>query len=670
MQCEFYRYGAEKISLNGIINDYSKFENLNISISNIPLSEFNDFIADADVNEIQSLDGKVRKLNITFNDTFDNTQINIHSQIDSLNINNNYIGNIESKLNHRNHFISGNISAIPNATDKFNFNLDILSFPYNLSISTNDNRLSQTLPFDIDLKLTNLPLSILNPFIPAIEQLSGFASANLKFYGFAPDDLDYSGNIKLSAASFITEATNIKYYAEGNIDIAPQSIYLNHILLKNTSQDLPDGKAIITGSVKLNNTFDIEYIDILVRSDKILILNDASIKNIPYLYGNFIIATGDNPLHFFGTLDEPELTGDLNILLANLKMPQETAAASPKTIFRYEIFNPLTNITYSFPESTDNLNKNLIPGDTIQISDNSIQNYKEKDNPDFADIINYDLNIRFYGRFDVMMDMQAIFQLYANIGTYDRNIPIRYIKKRGKSEPTLLGDLYVKEGSQLNYLRTFKTKGLILFPTGSISNPGLNLEAIYTGLSYSNDKTFNYIVKIFITGTKENPNIKLTYSIDGDEPKDDSTQVTKDALSLLLFGKTFKDIQGGNGINLSDIANDAIYSGLSAGGSYLLNELFTGNGFIKNADIDLTGGIKEARLKLTGQLFGLGIEAGGTIADLASNSQISFIVPLSSLLNLSAINFNAQFTGTINPNTSQSSEQKDWEFKMNFGKRW
>jgi hypothetical protein len=130
---------------------------------------------------------------------------------------------------------------------------------------------------------------------------------------------------------------------------------------------------------------------------------------------------------------------------------------------------------------------------------------------------------------------------------------------------------------------------------------------------------------------------------------------------------------GGSGglFNESNVASVAsTYA--SAGFTNLLQS----TGIIKSADIDFgknlgSNSLDKATIIFTGQFFGGKWKAGGTVADLSTNNEISIEYPLSLLFNVPAFNnFVLQLSRSITTSAPTSRNQKDWEFKFKIGTSW
>ena len=152
-------------------------------------------------------------------------------------------------------------------------------------------------------------------------------------------------------------------------------------------------------------------------------------------------------------------------------------------------------------------------------------------------------------------------------------------------------------------IKLFKTTGTISFQTGEIDNPNLDLTAIYNGKTFVNDESKDFAVNLYIKGTKDRLDFSFNYSIEGILAIGDSSEISQDAILLLLTGKTTAGWRSG-GSNQSDVVSGSL---ISSAASPLLSQAATGllQGMvgIENAEIDLSTGWDNARMQLTGRLL-------------------------------------------------------------------
>jgi len=560
------RSNSESISLSGIYSD--KGSNLNLYVKNFKLPDIALFMPPESRKQISTLKGNIDSLTINFKGKIENPDLSMSLNTSDINYSGTYIGGISGFLHHSDSLVTGNLEITNNMgsdTRKI-LSLDILSLPLNLSTNPVKNRIHKGSEFNILMKSFDLPLELASPFVPALDSLRGMADAVLEVRGYAPDGINITGDIQYKNTSFIVQATNLKYLSKGKIELEPNLILLKNLELFNLQEDMSNGKAFINGEVEMKN-LEPGDLNIQINSPGIKVLNYSSVKAMPTLYGDFIISTGPEPITFFGTLDEPFLQGDVNVLHANLTMPNTNAAQIRKSAFRYEEKNNYLKITAlwdSIKQTTEQTPKTTTGTSELK--------------KDIADLIDYDLNIRIKGSFIVNMEMGFQQALFAEIGVKDPSQPLRYVLKRGSTEPNFYGDIIVKEGSTLKFLKQFSTNGNISFPTGAMTNPGLDLVAEYKGTTTVSNEPRDYKVILYVTGTKEKPHIRFSYSINDREAVGDTSKIREDAILMLITGKTKEELSGSS---TKGFINLDIGSSTSAVASSFLTEALQGTGIIK-----------------------------------------------------------------------------------------
>ncbi len=645
------RKNAESVSLKGLYSENSN--DLLLKIDKFNLKDLSLFMPPEKIKLIDKLNGEVDSLGLQIKGSLNNPELGLNFFADSISYNGTYIGNIFGLLNHKDSLVKGNLSIINSKRENNQkvLTVDVRSLPLNLALTPVQKRIHQAFPFDVQLKAEDLPLELASPFIPALENLKGDADAYIEVTGYVPDKISITGDLQFDNSSFVLAGNNIGYRAIGKIKLESDKIVLKNIELFNMPDDYKPGKALISGEIGFEN-FQMGNFDIKITSPSLKVLSPASIKSIPALYGDLIVSTGPGPLRFFGSLDEPYLEGDVNIERANLELPNTNAAQVKKSVFRYvkkEHFLRILEVkdTTGASDSTKRF--------TVNMPANSARK------KDIGELIDYDLNIRLLGNFFVNMPLGNLQTLFAELGVKDPSQPLRFVMKHGNSEPNLYGDIVVKEGSTLNFYKQFATSGSISFPTGKVTNPGLDLVAQYTGMSTISNEPRDYTVILYVTGTKEKPIIKFSYTINDKEAVGDSSKIREDAILLLIFGKTKDELKGNLMKGFIDVGSTA-----SAAASSVLTEALQGTGVIQSADIDFGKGTwEDATLKISGQIYGTKWKIGGNVADFSNNSEFSIEYPLP--LVLSPV---IQITRSINTSNPTTKNQKEFEFKIKIGNSW
>jgi hypothetical protein len=555
--------------------------------------------------------------------------------------------------------------------------LTVNSLPLDLGMNGTSQRLHNRAQLSAHLQGDSIPLVLASPFSVGVENLSGYLNADIALGGSLPKNLTYDGTLKLLNAKYLLEATNINYIANGDIKVSNDQVAIDNLVLRNIDDDLPGGKAVVNGEIAMKD-YNIQNININLQTGGFMLLSEASARSMPTLYGNLVVSTGPEPLTFSGSLKQPSLSGNINIVKADLVMGSAPGTENVKSNVIYEIGGKPTYFSAdtSFRDEGSN--------------DSAVVKYKTSapavSSPDAEPAsrpLVYDLMIKIEDRVSLNMDIGPVGSLKAIIGTPDPNVPVHLTSGRYGSTPIVSGVLVVMEGSALDFIfnRDFKTHGTITFPTGQVDNPALDLTAEYNGQSNVGGNIQTYTVFLYITGTKEKPEIKFDYMIDNEKAIGDPKEIEDDAMSLILFGKTHKDLLAGGGQGGGFSANDvssAYYSQLSStfssGVSQLASALARQTKYIQSANIDIgSGKWEEARLNLSGELFGgIRLTVGGTIADLYNNNEITVDYRLPVVIDKDYLNnLLVQYSRTVNANqTAITRNQKEWELKLKLGGSW
>ena len=102
--------------------------------------------------------------------------------------------------------------------------------------------------FDFDLKLKNLNLRMLEPFVSGfMSRLTGLASGEVKITG-TPEEPSFKGELKLMRTEFNISYLNVPYSVSDVISIEPDQVSFNNIVL----YDSLGNKAYLNGSVNHN----------------------------------------------------------------------------------------------------------------------------------------------------------------------------------------------------------------------------------------------------------------------------------------------------------------------------------------------------------------------------------------------------------------------------------
>jgi len=653
---------VEIISLSGLYyQNEEKFSNLKLVLENFDIKKILTKTNVADAN-LKTMQGTIKKANLLLNGTLSDPDATLDFQTSNLKFTGKNAGSLAGTLAHSDSLVTGliKIESLDNKLLATNLEIKIISLPLNLGLKAVKNRIHSEEQFNIITSVKDLDLKLVSPFIPEISNLSGLGNGSLFINGFAPDSVNYIGRVQVSKVSFLANASNINYLADGRLELVRDTLKFLSLDLKNVQEDNLRSQANLTGYMSMHN-FDFKRFDFTINARNILILSDASKLTMPNLYGKFKIATGNRPLRFYGTFDRPNLEGSVDILDADIAMPMPDLSQNVTNSFDYR----RRNITQT-QQNILNASKTLDSNRAVEINNEEESEFVA--NRSFNDLMNYEIDVRFPGKFRLEMGLPAFTTMTTFIGTEDKNKTLRYEKPSGSKVMSLQGEINVfNNSSMVLFGKKMNLIGKISFPTGSIENPTLNMTANYKGKTKVDNLEKDYEVDIQINGTKKNPRLSYGYKIGNEIAQGDSNTIFQNIVYLFAFGKTDKELSKTGNIGQSNILDQSLNKGSSALLSSTLNQFVTNFGFIKSADVDFQGSIENSRINLKGDIVG-GLEwsVGGNLNNI-SNPEFVIDAPFSFWgLN----NLILQYKYINNTNQTQTQDQIRWESKLKYGSSW
>lgn len=661
-QIQLNRENAETISIVGFYSNDGQI-NLKAHIDSLPLNDFQELLPkDNFVSNIKTFKGTIESLDLSLTNTLNNPKISLTFDGKKLLLENYELGDLTANFNYQTNNLNGKIEIKENNNPLLSIN--VIRFPMDIELEQGKFELSKNEQFLVRVESKSLPLSIFSPlFASNLEQLEGKGTANFDVFGYLPDNLFFKGRADILDASFRVLANNLVYRVQGNVLFDGTKITLDNLNIFNLPTDNKNGLAVIKGTIVFENN-QIQDIDISLTTNSLKVLSSASVKSRPNLYGDLIISTGNSQLRYLGKPNDAKLEGNLEIIKGKLYLPSADSRESPVESF----------VRYEFSGTTDR----LFP-DTL--SNNSSQNSNNSHSSAGSSNLKIDLFVRFINPVELTMDITTLGKMYAVITMPDGSSTLHYYSDPRNNVTLLTGsDLVLREGSTLNFIKLFRTQGSINFPTGNLENPSLDIKAEYTGQSIFSDAVRNFVISVYLTGTKERPNIRFEYTIDNQVAKGDSSQITQDALFLLAFGRTKSEFERGSGseFNVNKLYSAGRSAVISGGATALVSQFITnalsGTGFVSSADITFSEPsltFDKAKLRMSGNFLGLSWNFGGTVADLMNNNELSIEVPFGIIFQPESLqNLILQLSRTTNLTQTPQRNQKEWEVKVKWGDSW
>lgn len=331
---------AETVYLSGLLW-FDHYSNALLTIESMPLQDINRLFPQE--NRIPTLDplrGMLERLECRLSGAPENPEIALLLNASNVFYNSTYLGKCSIDATHQDSTIRGTADIqnplLQNDT-LHTLKVRAKSFPLNLAFTDAEERLVTGKPIEILFDAEQLPLGAVDVFVPGITNLQGYADAHFSITGTTPDNIMYRGNAVIPRASFIFEATNLKYYAEGKARLLNRTVTVENATIANDPLDYERGRAFANGTITVNG-FNITGFDITAKVPQqgLFVLGNASRIPNPQLFGDVIMSTGTAPLHFYGTLEEPYLRGDVNILAAKINFPEIKSIKTENKLFCFE----------------------------------------------------------------------------------------------------------------------------------------------------------------------------------------------------------------------------------------------------------------------------------------------------------------------------------------------
>lgn len=665
---------AETITVTGLMSD-SVFSNTSVVVENFNLRDILKYAPGLSASPLKLLRGFMTKATATVNGSWREPVLTLDVAAKDVSYNAEKIGALAVTLRHADRTVVGRatITSGDSAKPVEALNLKINMVPLDLGFVGVQQRMVDGRPMDIQLVANKLSMAVVEPFLPAIERLRGQADAMISVKGTTPNDVKFTGNARFKNANFIASSTGLTYNVDGSMRLEGEQLLIDTLVIRNLARDIlrRDNKGIANanGTVTFNG-LSVESVDFTVTTPGLAVMNMQSVARSADVYGDIVIASGKTPLRFYGRLDAPHLDGDLVMIYGDVIFPQERSSTKRRvTSFTY--ISPDDSLNYAFPSLEDRVRPRPLVDTTKRVQVDSSQILRALKSAfsgptaGFMDLLEFNLNVYFKGRFLLTMVLGVTELLIADLELSDPRIPLEFTGSFG-SGTNMRGKMRLKDGtSTYKFFKPFSASGELDFSAGGLTNPSLKLKAVYNGnRTLPNGNPETYRVVIDITGTKQLPEAKFRlYRNDKEVDGIDSNSVKSDALMLILLNRTQDElVQGGQGNVVG-----GVNASFSAVATNALGEMLAGvGGVIQSAQLDVGADLSQSKLTLSGQLFGnVTYRLSGTVSDISANNNITVVFPLSELSDANALKyFEAELSRAVNNTGNITRFQKEWEVKL------
>lgn len=252
--------GDQLITVDGVISDDPK-DILEVGFKNFSLRTLNPFVKTLGIKLAGNMNGKTRLANI-----MKSVRINDNLQIDSLTLNETYIGKLTDT------------TSFDNAKNVANVYTQILTDQKETFKLTGNLDLKEK-QIDLNVRLDDSKLTVLEPFVKKlVSNLKGNVSADLTVKGpFAKPQIN--GEVSFDKGQVTVNYLKTAYTLNDEVEVKNSVIAINDLVL----EDVDGNEATANGTVDLNN-IDNPNIQVSLVATNFMALNTTSKDNSLY-YG-------------------------------------------------------------------------------------------------------------------------------------------------------------------------------------------------------------------------------------------------------------------------------------------------------------------------------------------------------------------------------------------------
>jgi hypothetical protein len=388
----------------------------------------------------------------------------------------------------------------------------------------------------------------------------------------SPRKPTYQGQMSIDSCRFLFVPNNIYYTFSGTFQPEGERIRVLEATVRNLPTDKRFGR---DGVIRITGDFDFSEFKPsdfnLTAKGQLLVVKETTRKSSLSVYGNLFVEIGSAGLHYTGSIDNSLLKGYVFISNSSLVFPPtqgSTSQVSELSIPTAVIDDTAKAVVVAERPSTMRYFGMQAVGPPRPTSTGN----GGLPTKSFLDGLRYDLDVESTGG---NTEIRMIFftatgeELVANVSG---KVSITEDGKRW------VGDMTV-DRAYYNFYKRFEADGRIRY-TGDLLNPELDIKAEYQGTrtlqDSSSEKTEKIVVNLKITGTRKEPKLDISMTIDDVDyysysgPKSaKSADVGSDAIQFLIGG-TFPLTQSQKN-NVASSIGSTVGASLVTGATSLLS---------------------------------------------------------------------------------------------------
>jgi len=618
-------------SKNAVVNikgDYVMVgsSDLKIESQNLMLSDVFAIIQAQDKTNVikpaeNPVNGSIKELTINFKGDMNNPIVDGKIISDSLIYNDIRFGTLKADFKYENQIADANI-LLNNTTDSKGKLTVKANMPYSNPLSGDTSSVSDfsNSPVKAEVNSENFELQYFLKLIPGLADARGTLNGKISAEGTVSAPI-LTGAVKITDGNMFLSTTGMFYNYTLAASTANSKLVLDNLSVSNIDED--SRHMDIMGNIDFTG-MKINDIDLNVRGDMVIL--DKSVEaNDLGVYGYLWGGSGTPPITIKGDLDNLKIAGQFLIKDATISsVPMKGSGYdTEKDDFTYVNTAIDTNIAR---DSVIMITQN----DFRKVNPFNKYKYAVIDSISTKKILDLDLNVKTEKTIYISMDFNNLTRdrLFGEVQA-DLNL------RTEGNEYTANGRLDVVGNSYYKLYRNFKISNSSVTFDGPISDPSIDLQAIYTGTKTTQQDGISsnseVQVKATITGRVSNPVVTLRLLENGGEVS--SSDAQGDAITYLLFGK-FK-----NELSASERQSVASTVGTTVGSNYISSVLSQSVRevlpFLIDAEFNYTEGkAEDTDVQLTSEFGDATVKIGGKLLKEVKNFEFVVDYPLNKMFNV------------------------------------
>lgn len=625
---EQFALKSKKIIIN-VNGTYSITGSSDVRIEgdNIPLANIFDALNPPDTAIVLEkykypVEGELTTLSVEYKGTIDNPELNAILSSNVLEYDGNKIGTVSAKFVYKDEVLTPDIE-MKNYGNKGNLVING-NIPFKNPLIPQDSSVEFTNnPVDLKLTAKDFQLAYFTKLFPGIGNIEGILKGELTAKGTASNP-ELAGNLSINKGSYFLSLTGMDYKFNLNVSTANSKLVIDKLSLMNVNEDTRHFD--IFGNIDFKG-LKLNEIDLQATGDMVFLDKDVDANDLG-VYGYLYAGSGSPPITIKGNFKKLDIKGQFLIKDA-------TISSVPLQGSGYDMGSD--NFTYVNASDLTTWRKEdsliiVSPEEMKKISPFERYKYALSENESSVmDFLNLDVNVKTEKNIYASIDFNNITRDRL-FGEIQADINFKTLNKELNAE----GSVNVVGDSYYRFYRDFKVKDSRLTFNGPISNPVLDIKAVYEGTKptqqFGATSSIPVQVQLTIKGEVSAPLIELKLLESGSEVSGSDAQA--DAITFLLFGKYKSELSTSQRQAVATSVGSSVGSLYAS--SFISQAIREVLPFIVDAEFNYKGGdVQNTDVSVTSQFGEATVKVGSREVQDANYFEFTVDYPVNKLLNLS-----------------------------------